>query len=113
MQSGRLRALAVTSAERIAQLPDLPTVAESGVPGTRGFDITGWFALMAPAGTPAVLIEQLHGQVAQALDSPRIRGQFFAQGVRGRTQAPQQVAEQIRLESQRMASLIQARGITL
>ena len=70
VQAGKLRPIAVTSAQRSSFLPDVPTIAESGYPG---FDIQSWFALVAPAGTPAPVIKKLNGALNKALNSPEVR----------------------------------------
>jgi len=70
VQSGKLRALAVTSTERNPAYPDIPTVAESGYPG---FVAQSWFGLSAPAGTPAAVVERLHQATVKALAAPDIR----------------------------------------
>jgi len=78
IQGGRLRALAVTGKARHPLLPDVPTVDEAGVPG---FEVTGWFALLAPAGTPAATIERLNAEVVKALRDPAVAERFKAFGV--------------------------------
>ncbi|QWD91677.1 tripartite tricarboxylate transporter substrate binding protein [Polynucleobacter sp. MWH-Braz-FAM2G] len=70
IQSGKLRPIAVTSAQRSPYLPDVPTIAESGYPG---FDVQSWFALVAPAGTPKPIIKQLNAALNKALNSPEVR----------------------------------------
>lgn len=66
VRGGKLRALAVTSPKRVAQLPDVPTLTEAGVP----VELTAWIGLVAPAGTPPAVVERLHGEVRKALDGP-------------------------------------------
>ncbi|MCO6417548.1 tripartite tricarboxylate transporter substrate binding protein [Siccirubricoccus sp. KC 17139] len=77
VRGGRLRALAVTTKERISSWPDLPTIAEAGLPG---YDAYTWNALMAPAGTPPAAIERLNAEVGKILTSPAFRSQLEAQG---------------------------------
>jgi len=77
VKAGKLRALAVTTAERSKLAPDLPTMAEAGVPG---FDISTWFGLFAPAGTPADVIAKWNGDVVRILESPDVRERLLAQG---------------------------------
>lgn len=79
IQAGTLRALAVSSPHRIASLPDVPTVAESGVPGTRGFEADQWYGLFAPAGTPAAIVATLNRQVHRSPDSA---GQLIAREIK-------------------------------
>jgi tripartite-type tricarboxylate transporter receptor subunit TctC len=70
VQAGRLRALAVTSAQRVSLLPDVPTMQESGVPG---FEVNSWYGVAAPAGTPAPLLDKLNADIASVLRSPEIQ----------------------------------------
>jgi tripartite-type tricarboxylate transporter receptor subunit TctC len=77
VRSGKLRGLAVTTRSRSRAAPEIPTVAESGVPG---FQATTWYALLAPAGTPPAIIKQLHAATVQALRSPVVADQLVAQG---------------------------------
>ncbi len=78
VKNGRLRALAVSSAERVAAAPDVPTVAESGLPGFSGVP---WITLMAPTGTPKPIVDKLHNEVVRMLQTPAMRETFSAQGV--------------------------------
>lgn len=77
VQSGRVRALAVTSAKRSAVMPDLPTVAEAGVPG---FEATAWFMLLAPAKTSAAIVERVHRDTVAVLNKPDLKERFAKQG---------------------------------
>ena len=78
VKQGRLRALAVSSLERVPAAPDVPTVAEQGFPGFSGVP---WVSLMAPAGTPKPIVDKLHAEVNRILQTPAIRDTFAAQGV--------------------------------
>ncbi len=95
-RDGKIRALAVTSAKRWAATPDLPTMSESGFPG---FDATAWFGLMAPAGTPAPIIEKLHQEVVRALAQSDVRARLddVGMGVIGNT--PAEYAAAIKAEA--------------
>ena len=77
VKTGRLRALAVTTAKRSETVPDLPTVAESGLPG---FDVSTWQAVVAPAGTPAPVIERLHKDIARIMAMPEVKQKFHSFG---------------------------------
>jgi len=77
IKSGRIKALAVTGKRRIASLPDVPTVAESGIPG---FDSTSWQGVFAPAGTPREIVERLQRELAKALNSPEVRDRIVGLG---------------------------------
>jgi tripartite-type tricarboxylate transporter receptor subunit TctC len=77
VDSGNLRALAVTSAKRADQMPDVPTVAEAGLPGA---EVLQWFGLLAPAGTPKPIIDKLHDTLATAFAKPEVKAHFAAEG---------------------------------
>jgi len=78
VKQGRLRALAVSSLERVSAAPDVPTVAEQGFPGFSGVP---WISLMAPSGTPKPIVDKLHNEVVRILQAPAMRETFAAQGV--------------------------------
>lgn len=111
VQAGRLRALAVTTARRLSQLPEVPTLAESGYPDF----ITGsWQGLLAPAGTPAEIILRLHAVVAEAMRRPEARQRLEAGGVVLDTSAtPQDFATLIGQEERRWGALARRAGVTL
>jgi tripartite-type tricarboxylate transporter receptor subunit TctC len=94
-QSGRLKALAVTSAKRIAQLPNVPTVAESGFPG---FEAYNWFGVFAPAATPAPAIARLHREFAAALAEADVRQKLGAVGFESVGSTPQELDRFVRRE---------------
>lgn len=107
---GKLRALAVTSKARIAQLPNVPTVAESGLPG---FEAAGWFGLLVPAATPKYIVAKLHADVAHVLDSPEMRGLLFVQGMVPVGNKPEHFARAIQAESRHMSQIIAERKIVV
>ena len=80
IKAGKMRALAVSSPKRLAVLPEVPTVAESGVAGTRGFEADQWYGLVAPAGTPAEVVALLTRQVNEALASEEVRTRLATEG---------------------------------
>jgi len=94
-QSGRLKALAVTSAKRIAQLPKVPTVAESGFPG---FEAYNWFGVFAPAATPPAVIARLNGDFAAALQDAEVRQKLGAVGFESVGSSPQELDRFVRRE---------------
>jgi tripartite-type tricarboxylate transporter receptor subunit TctC len=111
VKGGKLRALAVTSARRLPALPDVPTVAESGVPG---FDVSTWFGLLVPKQTPPAVVTRLNAAVAQAVRDPAFRAQFEAVGLI--VPAPidsATFAKFIQAETTKWAPLIKAKNITL
>jgi len=106
VKSGKLRALGVTSATRTPLVPDLPTIAET-VPG---YEFIGWYALVAPAGTPGALLDKLNAQVVHALKTPEFRERFAALGAEplGTTRA--EAAQFIRGQIEKMRLAVQASG---
>jgi len=113
VKTGKLRALAVSSPRRLALLPDVPTVAESGVPGTKGFEADQWYGLVAPAGTPANVVAILNQQANKALESEEVRARLAAEGAEATPAAPQVFAQLIASEIPRWARVIKGAGIKL
>jgi tripartite-type tricarboxylate transporter receptor subunit TctC len=107
VRAGKVRALAVTTARRSALAPDLPTIAESGLPG---FDISTWFGVFAPAGTPRDVLERLHAEFAHALAAPELREKMLNLGAEPVGSTPDQFAAYIRAESEKYARVIRASG---
>jgi tripartite-type tricarboxylate transporter receptor subunit TctC len=77
VRSGKLKALGVSSAKRVAAMPEVPTIAEAGIPG---FEVSNWWGILAPAGTPAAVLERLHKEIGAILDSPDTRRRFELEG---------------------------------
>lgn len=107
-RGGRVRALAVTSAKRIEQLPELPTVAESGIPD---FDPIGWYAFLAPAGTPRAVIMRLNTDINRILQQPEVRERFIANGMFPSGGSPEVLRDHLRNEIARWRKVIQQAGI--
>ena len=108
IRSGKVRALAVTSAQRSAQLPDVPTISESGYPG---FEMTVWYGMCAPAKTPKPLLAQLESGVSKSLAAADLRQRFADQGVEPRLIAGAAFDEFYNNEVLRWAKVVQAAGI--
>ena len=108
VRSGRLRALAVSSPQRLAALPDVPTVAESGYPG---FEADQWYGLVAPAGTPAALVARINAEVNKALALPDVVQQLNAEGATPMPSPPQAFGELIRREIPRWAEVVKAGNV--
>lgn len=108
VKSGRLRALAVTGAKRSALLPDLPTVAEAGLPG---FAVNPWFGVLAPAGTPAAIIDKLNAGITTILNDPAVRERLSSEDFEPITSTPDQFASHIRAETAKWAKIIRMAGI--
>ncbi len=107
--SGKLKALAVTSKERSKALPEVPTVAESGLPG---FENTGWFGLLAPAGTPKEVLDKIQLDTARVLDTPEMRGRLFVQGMTAVGNQSDEFTRDIAAESKRWAKVVSDRKLT-
>ncbi|MDR3378859.1 Bug family tripartite tricarboxylate transporter substrate binding protein [Cupriavidus basilensis] len=110
VQSGRLRALAVASDKRASALPDVPTVEEAGL---RGYVVTAWKGLMAPAGTPRPIIAKLHDATVKILAKPQIRKRLVDLGAEPVGNTPEQFAALIRSDTAWWAALVKSTGTTL
>jgi tripartite-type tricarboxylate transporter receptor subunit TctC len=108
VRSGRLRALAVTTAARVAGLADIPTVAESGVPG---YEAVSWFGFMARAGTPREVVTRLHREIAAILRLPEVGERFAKSGAEVVASAPEEFDAFIRAEAVKWAKVVKAAGI--
>jgi len=108
IKSGRVRAIAVSSAKRLAALPDVPTIAESGFPG---FDATSWYCIAAPAATPKPVIDRLHGALMTVLNSPEYRQRLELEGMTADVSTPEAAAAFVRSEVPRWARVIKAAGV--
>ncbi len=106
-RSGKLRALAVAGARRSALAPELPTIAESGLPG---YEMSGWFGTVAPAGTPDTAIARLNTEYQRALRVPEVRARLEGFGFEVVGNTPAEFAGRMRSESQRMARVIRESG---
>ncbi|HEX4779119.1 MAG TPA: tripartite tricarboxylate transporter substrate binding protein [Usitatibacter sp.] len=107
IRAGKVRALAVTTAKRTQLAPELPTIAESGLPG---FDINTWFGLFVPAATPAPVVQRLHDEFVKALEAPEVRARMLALGAEPVGNTPEQFAQYIRSEAAKYAKLVKASG---
>ena len=108
VKAGKLRALGSSGAKRAALTPDVPTVAEAGVPG---YELTVWFGLVAPAGTPREVVQKLNAEVAKILAMPDVRERFMAQGVEPQGSTPEQFAEHIKAQMAKWARVVQDAGV--
>jgi tripartite-type tricarboxylate transporter receptor subunit TctC len=110
VKAGKLRALAVTSKQRISAAPDVPTFEEAGVPG---YEAIGWFGVVAPKETPRPIITRLNAEIRAALADPEIRSRALAAGTEPLTNTPEEFAAMIRAETKKWAEVIKAGGIKL
>lgn len=113
IRAGKLRALAVSSPKRLALLPDVPTVAESGITGTAGFEADQWYGLVAPTGTPADVVALLNRHVNAALASDEVRTRLAGEGAEATPATPQAFGELIAREIPRWDRVIRTARITV
>ena len=109
IKSGQLRALAIAGERRISALPDVPTIAEAGMPD---YDAANWWGLLAPAGTPAAIIERLHRETTVVLLSPEIKKRFDAEGADVVRKGPEEFGRLIAAETAKWAKVVKDAGIT-
>jgi tripartite-type tricarboxylate transporter receptor subunit TctC len=108
IRAGKVRPLAVTSQKRASSLPDVPTMAEAGLPD---FEITSWFGLLAPAGTPAAIIARLNAETVKVLGRAEVKATLAAQGLEVAPSSPEQFAAHIKSEIARFTQIAKAAGI--
>ncbi|SHH67794.1 Bug family tripartite tricarboxylate transporter substrate binding protein [Pollutimonas bauzanensis] len=109
VKAGKLRALATTGTKRSSVLPDLPTMAQAGLPG---YEATAWFGILAPAGTPRPIIDKLNTELVALLHDPKMRKWMLDQGADAIGDSPEEFAEYIRKETDKWARVIKEAGIT-
>ena len=109
VNQGKIKALAVTSKERSAMLPNVPTAAESGLPG---FENTGWFGFLLPAGTPKEIVDKLQADTAKVLDNAEMRGRMFVQGITPVGNSSEAFDKAMRAEAEVWKKIITARKLS-
>ena len=111
VRSGRMRVLGVSSAKRVPEFPDVPTVAEAGVPG---YEVTTWYGIFAPGGTPAAIVSRLHAETMKAMQSPEVRPRLAEAGADGTlTRTPEEFAAIVRADVARYAKIIKEAGLKI
>ncbi|MBO9677368.1 MAG: tripartite tricarboxylate transporter substrate binding protein [Acidovorax sp.] len=110
VRSGKLRPLAVTTAKRSPELPDVPTIAEAGVPG---YEATSWFGLFAPAGTPTPVVAQLNKAIVKVLNLPDVKKKIAEQGGEVVAETPEQFAAFIQRESVKWGKVVKESGASV
>lgn len=110
VQAGRLRAIAVTSKERVSSMPDVPTVAESGVPG---FEIQSWYGLWGPANLPAAVAERLNAEIVKAVDSPALKARFAELSFIPAKSSPEQFRKLIREDLTKIGKTVKDANIQI
>jgi tripartite-type tricarboxylate transporter receptor subunit TctC len=108
MRDGQLRALAVTSAQRAPAAPDVPTIAESGLPG---FDVSGWYAFFVPARTPPAVIRRMHADTATVLAEPNVKARLEQLGLVVAASTPEQLGAYLRAEMAKWGPVIREAGL--
>ena len=108
IKAGKLKALAVTSAERSAAVPELPTIAEAGP--VKGFEASSWFGLLAPAGTPADIVSRIQQETAKALGAPALKERLLSQGAIPSGMSPADFTKLITAETKKWAEVVKASG---
>ncbi len=110
LRAGKVKALAVTTARRIAALPDTPTLVEAGLPG---YEMAIWFGLLAPAGTPREIVSRINAELVKAMRTPEVRERLANQAADPIGDTPEEFAATLRQESQRWGEFARATGLKL
>ncbi len=110
VQANRLRALGVTTPRRFSGLPDIPTIAESGVPG---YELTSWVGFLAPAATPRAVIARIHATVVEALHTPVVKDVLMKSGAEPLGNSPAEFSENLKREIPKWNKIIKAAGVSL
>jgi tripartite-type tricarboxylate transporter receptor subunit TctC len=110
VRSGRLRILAVTTAARWPELPEVPTVAEAGVPG---YEAALWLAVLAPASMPSEIVRRLHGEIGKALQHPDLLIGLRAAGIAPNLKGPQELGAFMRAEHEKWGRVVRDTGATV
>jgi tripartite-type tricarboxylate transporter receptor subunit TctC len=109
VKAGKLRALATGGLKRNPVLPDVPTVAESGVPG---YEANNWWGMVAPAGTPPEIVDKLNKAVSAALDAPELQEQFAREGAEAVKMTPPEFGKYMETEMEKWGRVVKEAGIT-
>lgn len=109
IRSGKVKALGVTSRERMAVLPKVPSISESGL---KGYEVLNWLGLLAPAGTPDAIVNRIHAATLQAMKSPDLRQQLLGLGIEPTNSTPEQFSALIKTEILKWADIVKRSGAT-
>ncbi|WP_232081397.1 MULTISPECIES: tripartite tricarboxylate transporter substrate binding protein [unclassified Variovorax] len=113
IKAGSLKALAVTTAQRLPVLPDVPTVEEAGGPALKGYEASSWFGLLAPAGTPPEIVNRIQQEVAKALGATAVSEKLLAQGAIPSGNTPDEFAKLIDSEQVKWTKVVKASGASV
>ncbi len=111
VKAGKLKAIAVSSAQRIASMPDIPTLAESGVKGLEGFEADQWHGLVAPAGTPVEIVKKLNQAINDSLSAPELVARLKSEGASASPASPQVFGQLIQSEIKRWRPVVRSANI--
>ncbi len=112
-KAGKVRLLGVTTAKRVAAIPEVPTIADSGLTGTRGFDSSIWFAVFAPKGTDPKVVQKLNQAIRTAIENPETRAKLEAAGNSVRIETPEQFKATVKANRAKWAEVVKAARITI
>ena len=110
IRAGKLKALGVSGSKRLSLMPELPTIAESGL---TGYQMSSWYGILAPAGAPPEFVHRLHAEIVKVLDEPEVRKAFADEGADAVGDSPEEFASFIRSEIERLGALIKASAIPM
>ncbi len=103
IKAGRVRALGVSTRNRLAVIPEVPTIAEAGLPG---YEVVGWNGILAPAKTPRAIIERLHAEIVKVIRAPAFEADILAQGIEPIGNTPEEFGRIIRADIERWAKIL-------
>ena len=112
-KAGKVRLLAVTTGKRVPAVADVPTIAESGLSGTKDFDSSTWFALFAPKGTDPAIVAKLNAAVRQVLQQPEVKNKLESMGNTVRLETPDQFRATVKANRQKWAEVVKAANVTI
>jgi tripartite-type tricarboxylate transporter receptor subunit TctC len=110
VKAGRLKALAVTTPKRWSEMPEVPTLAEAGVPG---YEANLWLSISGPAGIPAPIVQRLHAEIAKALQDPELRASFRTAGVEAVSMPPDELTAYMRAEYEKWGRVVKQTGASI
>jgi tripartite-type tricarboxylate transporter receptor subunit TctC len=108
IKAGRLRALAIVAPQRSAALPDIPTVAEAGL---RDFEVTTWYGVLAPAGTPRPIVSRLNAELVRTMHAPEVKERLAAMATDPVTSTPEEFADYIKREIAKWGDVVRKAGL--